>query len=90
VHIEVVYALPAEQERIVLDLAPGATVRDAIEASGLTMRLIDAQLERMGIWGRPVSADTGLREGDRVEIYRPLSADPKDVRRKRAAKAGKS
>lgn len=79
--IEVVYALPQRQQRVLLELAPGSSVQDAIQASGL------ARVEpgRVGIWGRPVNAQTRLREHDRVEIYRPLIADPKEVRRKRAA-----
>lgn len=84
--IEVVYALAQRQERALLELAPGATVRDAIEASGLLQRLPQLESARVGIWGRPVGPDTGLRNRDRVEIYRPLTADPKDIRRMRAAK----
>lgn len=87
--IELVHALPQRQERIVLDLAPGSTVLDAIEASGLLRRLAPIEIGRIGIWGRPVSPDTRLRDRDRVEIYRPLIADPKKVRRERAAKARK-
>ena len=88
--IEVVYALPHKQERALLDLAPGSTVLEAIEASGLLQRLRHIELSRVGIWGRPASPETRLRELDRVEIYRPLPADPKAVRRERAARnAGK-
>jgi putative ubiquitin-RnfH superfamily antitoxin RatB of RatAB toxin-antitoxin module len=87
--IEVVYALPQQQERVLLDLAPGSTVLDAIQASGLLQRLPQIELSRSGVWGRPVSPDTLLRELDRVEVYRPLIADPKVVRRQRAAKARK-
>ena len=87
--IEVVYALPQQQERVLLDLAPGSTVLEAIEASGLLRRRPQVELGRVGIWGRPASPDTRLREQDRVEIYRPLTADPKEVRRARAARAGK-
>ena len=85
--IEVVCALPQKQERILLDLSPGSTVLDAIEASGLLQRLPQIELGRAGIWGRPVSPETRLRDRDRVEIYRPLIADPKEVRRKRAARS---
>jgi hypothetical protein len=87
--IEVVYALPQRQERILLDLAPGSTVLDAIQASGLLQRLPQIDLGRAGVWGRPVSPDTRLRDLDRVEIYRSLIADPKLVRRERAARARK-
>jgi len=60
-------------------------VLDAIEASGLLQSLPQIELGRAGIWGRPVSPETRLRDQDRVEIYRPLIADPKEVRRMRAA-----
>ncbi|MGP1675796.1 MAG: RnfH family protein [Burkholderiales bacterium] len=83
--VEVVYALPQSQERVLLELAPGSTVEDAIQASGLPQ----IEFGRAGVWGRPVSPQTRLREQDRVEIYRPLVADPKEVRRKRAAKTRK-
>jgi uncharacterized protein len=84
--IEVVYALPRKQELIVLELAPGSTVQDAIDASGLLRSLPQIEIARAGIWGRPVSPDVPLRDRDRVEIYRPLLADPKKVRRERAAR----
>ena len=85
--VEVVYALPHRQHRVTLELAPGSTVLDAIEASGLLQRLPQIELDRAGVWGRPVSPGTRLRECDRVEIYRRLTADPKEIRRARAAKA---
>ncbi len=87
--IEVVCALPQTQEQMVLELAPGSTVLDAIEASGLLQRLPQIEIVRAGVWGRPVSPETRLRDRDRVEIYRPLIADPKKVRRERAAKSRK-
>ncbi len=87
--VEVVYALPQRQERVSLELAPESTVLDAIQASGLLQRLPQIDIERVGVWGRPVSPQTLLRDRDRVEIYRPLLADPKQVRRERAAKFGK-
>ena len=87
--IEVVYALPQRQEQVVLDLAPGSTVQDAIQASGLPQRPLQIEIGRAGVWGRPVSPETRLRDLDRVEIYRPLLADPKEVRRERAAKTRK-
>ena len=87
--IEVVYALPQRQERVLLDLEPGSTVLDAIQASGLLQRSPEIKLGRTGVWGQPVSPDARLRDLDRVEIYRPLTADPKEIRRKRAARARK-
>ena len=83
--IEVVYALPQKQERVLLDLASGSTVLDAVKASGL----VQTEFGSVGVWGRPVRLDTALRACDRVEIYRPLIADPKQIRRERAAKGRK-
>jgi len=85
-HIEVVYALPQRQERVLLDLPPGSTALDAIQASGLLRHLSQGEFGRIGVWGRPVTPETRLRDRDRVEIYRPLTADPKEIRRIRAAK----
>ena len=87
--VEVVYALAQRQERMVLDLPPGSTVRDAIQASALLRRLTPAEFADIGVWGRAVTPETSLREHDRVEIYRRLVADPKEIRRARAAKARK-
>jgi len=87
--VEVIYALPQKQERVLLDLPPDSTVQDALQASGLLQRLPQIEFGRLGVWGRPVTAETRLRDRDRVEIYRPLIADPKEVRRERAAKARK-
>ena len=88
-HIEVVYALPHKQERILLDLPPASTVLYAVQASGLLQRVPQIEFGRLGVWGRPVTPETRLRDRDRVEIYRCLIADPKEVRRERAAKARK-
>jgi putative ubiquitin-RnfH superfamily antitoxin RatB of RatAB toxin-antitoxin module len=86
-HIEVVYALPHKQKRVLLDLPPHSTVLDAVQASGLLQRLPQTESRNLGVWGRPVTPETRLRDQDRVEIYRALIADPKEVRRERAAKA---
>jgi putative ubiquitin-RnfH superfamily antitoxin RatB of RatAB toxin-antitoxin module len=87
--VEVVYAQPQKQERVLLDLPPASTVQDALQASGLLQHLQQIESGCLGVWGRPVTAQTRLRDQDRVEIYRPLIADPKKVRRERAAKARK-
>lgn len=87
--IEVVYALAHEQRRVSLDLPRDCTVLEAVQASGLLRPLSQLEPGCVGVWGRQVSAETGLRDGDRVEIYRPLIADPKEIRRKRAAKPRK-
>ena len=87
--VEVIYALPQKQERVLLALPPGSTVQDALQASRLLQRLPQIEFGRLGVWGRPVTAETRLSDRDRVEIYRPLIADPKEVRRERAAKTRK-
>jgi len=84
--VEVVFALPLEQDCTVVELPDGASVRDAIARSGVTARhpAIDLGACRVGIWGRPAGLDDRVGNGDRVEIYRPLQADPKESRRARA------
>jgi putative ubiquitin-RnfH superfamily antitoxin RatB of RatAB toxin-antitoxin module len=88
VRVEVVYALPLKQDVVSLDVAAGATVGQALAASGMLVRHpdIDLRVARLGVWGRSTTLDALLREGDRVEIYRPLQVDPKEVRRRRAAR----
>ena len=88
-HIEVIYAVHAGQERLCLELKSGSTVLDAIRASGMLERHAGVAISRIGVWGKFVTPDTALRDRDRVEIYRPLIADPKETRRKRAAIKGK-
>jgi len=82
--IELVYALAQTQTVLRLVLAPGATVRDAVERSGILRPLPPAAAFSYGIFGRRVSADQRLTDGDRIEIYRPLLADPRSARRARA------
>lgn len=86
IRVEVVHALSTRQVALTVILPEGATVRDAIEASGIaTLVGLEAiDLERVGIWNRVVTADATLADGDRVELHRPLIADPKDARRRRA------
>ena len=86
ISIEVVYAGPASQEVIALHVREGARLRDAIALSGLLERHPGLDISRAGIFGEAVAPDTLLREGDRIEIYRPLIADPKQARRRRAAR----
>lgn len=87
IHVEVVYALPQRQELIPLELPAGSTVQQAIEASGLLEKYpeIDLARNKLGIYAKLVKVDTPLSDRDRVEIYRPLIADPKEVRKARAA-----
>ena len=89
--VEVVYGLPEKQSLQGVSLEEGATVEEAIRASGiLELRSdIDLAKNKVGIFSRPVKLGDVLKEGDRVEIYRPLIADPKELRRQRAEKASK-
>jgi|GEM_PF-10666 len=88
INVEVAYALPHQHELVKLVLPSGATVQEAIESSGLLQRYPDIDLNernKVGIFAKLAKLDTELRDRDRVEIYRPLIADPKAVRKKRAA-----
>lgn len=89
--VEVVYALPAEQAVVSLELEDGATVAEAIERSGLVGRFpeIAAAPAVVGIFGRRTTPGARVQDGDRIEIYRPLTADPKEVRRARAKLRGR-
>ena len=86
IRVEVVYARRHGTDVVSVQLPAGATVRDALAASGIAMRHPDADLRTAGIYGKRVRADAQLADGDRVEIYRPLLLDPKERRRRRAAK----
>jgi len=88
IFIEVIYALPEEQELITLDVEQGTTAEQAVKLSGVLEKFpeIDLAKNKLGIFGKAVKADEVLRDKDRVEIYRPLIADPKESRRKRAEK----
>jgi hypothetical protein len=91
IRVEVVYALPDQQALLEVHVEPGATLRDAIEASGILKRFpqIDLDRDKVGVFGKLKPLDAPLRAGDRVEVYRPLLADPKEVRRLRAAEGKK-
>lgn len=90
VNVEVVYATAARQEVVRVALPQGATLEQAIDASGLLGKYpeIDLSANKVGIYARLARLDAALRDCDRVEIYRPLIADPKEVRKQRAV-AGK-
>ncbi|MEB6380033.1 RnfH family protein [Leclercia adecarboxylata] len=89
--VEVAYALPEKQYLQRVTLQEGATVEEAIRASGLLALRSDIDLakNKVGIYSRPVKLADTVKDGDRVEIYRPLIADPKELRRQRAEKAAK-
>jgi uncharacterized protein len=88
IDIEVAYATPRRQAVVRLRLPPGTTLRQAVERSGLLAEFPEISLEscKLGVFGRPRKAGDLLEAGDRVEIYRPLIADPKQARRARARK----
>jgi uncharacterized protein len=86
VQVRVVYALPDRQELLDLTLPAGSTLQQALQASGLLGKYgIDPAKGKFGIYGKQAKPETVLRDRDRVEIYRPLIADPKEVRKARAA-----
>ncbi len=88
VRVEVVYATPERQELIQIQAESGATVRHVIEASGVLDEFpeLDINSIETGIFSRPVPLGHRVNDGDRVEIYRPLTIDPKEARRRRAIK----
>lgn len=88
VNIEVAYAKPEEQAIVTLVMEDGATVEAAIKASRLLERFPEIGLSglKTGIFGVACKLDQPVREGDRIEIYRPLVHDPKEARRQRALK----
>ena len=90
INVEVAYALPDQQKIIRLEVEPGTTAERAVSLSGIEKHFSTLKLEqaKLGIFGKVVKPEYELRAGDRVEIYRELIADPKEIRKQRA-KAGK-
>ncbi|MBU0593120.1 MAG: RnfH family protein [Gammaproteobacteria bacterium] len=86
IQIEITYALPHDQALLTRKLPSGVTAEQAIRESGLLEKHpeIDLGKNKIGIFGKLAKLDTVLRDKDRVEIYRPLIADPKEVRKQRA------
>jgi putative ubiquitin-RnfH superfamily antitoxin RatB of RatAB toxin-antitoxin module len=84
----VVYALREAADAVCIELPRGATLRDAVLASGLLRRHPEITLEKQafGIFGKRAALETRLSAGDRVEVYRRLAVDPKEARRRRAAR----
>ena len=87
INVEVAYALPEKQLIIPVNVDAGTTIGGAIVQSGIMMEFpeLDVENSKVGIFGKASTMETVLKDGDRVEIYRPLIADPKEVRRRRAA-----
>ena len=86
IQIEVVYPLPNKQEIFSVELPSGSTIQSALEASGVLAKYpeIDLAKNKLGIFSKLSKVDAVLRDRDRIEIYRPLIADPKAVRKQRA------
>ena len=89
IHVEVVYALPHVQRVIKLAITPDTKVQETIEQSGVLEMYpeIDLKKNKVGVYSRNVRLDAMVHDGDRIEIYRPLIADPREIRRKRAEQA---
>ena len=87
--IEVVYGLPDRQTLLNVNVDVGSTIAEAIEASGIlsTHKEIDLKENKVGIWNKTKKPTEVVEAGDRIEIYRPLIADPKAVRKRRAEQA---
>lgn len=87
INIEIAYALPERYYLKSFQVDEGITVQTAITQSGILSPFpeIDLSINKIGIFSRPIKLADVLKEGDRIEIYRPLLADPKEIRRKRAA-----
>ena len=89
ISVEVAYALPDKQAIVVVEVTPGTTALEAAQQSNIIDRFEGVTLEdaKLGIFGKAVAVTHVMSAGERVEIYRPLEADPKEVRKARAAEA---
>lgn len=91
--VEVVYATAEQQWLLTLEVAPGTTLREAVRMSGIAEQVAGLDIEAcpLGIFGKVVaeSAQQVVAEGDRIELYRPLLVDPKEIRKQRAAKVAR-
>lgn len=89
INIEVVYGLPHKQVLLSLSVPMGTTIEDGITLSGIIKHFPEIKVNEatVGIFSKPEKLETVLNQGDRIEIYRPLTADPKEMRKLRAEKA---
>lgn len=89
INVEVAFALPTRQALIPLQVPEGSNVEEVISRSGILLQFpeIDLAENKVGVWNRVVRLRETVKDGDRIEIYRPLIADPKDVRKRRAERA---
>ena len=87
-HVEIVFALPEKQVLLEVSAPDGATVEDVLSRSGIARQFPDQDLAafQAGIWGRPVSRDQRVRDGERIELLRPLELDPREARRLKAGR----
>ena len=92
IRVEVSYALPEQQWLLAVNVPSDCRLEEALSRSGLADKVPGGLPEerRYGIWGKAATADAELRDGDRIELYRPLIADPKEARRLRAKKKAPS
>ena len=88
INVELVYIKPDSQSVLNLEVEKGTTIQQAIESSGLLEQFpeIDLSVNKVGIYSKLTELDTVLEAKDRIEIYRPLLADPKEARRRRASR----
>jgi putative ubiquitin-RnfH superfamily antitoxin RatB of RatAB toxin-antitoxin module len=90
--IEIAYAKPSEQVLLSIQVSPETNIKQALEQSSILERFPEINLDKenkVGIFGKVVALNQSLRNGDRIEIYRPLIADPNEVRKQRAAEGKK-
>lgn len=89
IRVEVVFALPDKATSLQLEVPKGTTAEQAVMQSGIVDKCPEIDLDNLtlGIWNRTCKLNAEVNDGDRIEIYRPLIADPKDARRRRAEKA---
>ena len=92
INIEIAYALPDRYYLKSIKMDEGTTIQTDISQSGILQQFteIDLRENKVGIYSRPAKLTDQLKDGDRIEIYRPLLADPKEIRRKRAAEQAKA
>ena len=92
IFIEVAFATPEKQMIIECHVLPDTSPRDAVKLSGIDRHFPEIDLDNsdLGVFGKAVPEDYVLQEGDRIEIYRPLIADPREIRRQRAAQGLKT
>ena len=86
IDVEVVFALAEDQGLLSVSLPEGATIADAVTLSGIAEKFPDEDLDALqtGLWGQPVDRDRLVKDGDRVELFRPLEMDPREARRLKA------